>query len=86
MRPIPFKECNCTFGENQKEYRPFPALRNKEGDVVLCWGLSFKERVILLFTGKLWWGIRTFNKPMTPQHVTVKKSDLFTVTKQKEKR
>jgi len=80
MKPIKFKEANCTFAENQKEYLPLPAMKdeNSEGcPVISCWKLSFKERVTLLFTGKLWVQLLTFKKPLTPSFFTVKKWEIL---------
>lgn len=78
MKPVTFKEQNCTFAENQPEYLSLPALKfdTKEGEVVSCWKLSFIERMRILFTGKLWVGLCTFGKPLTPSYFTTKKSEL----------
>jgi hypothetical protein len=40
-------------------------------------GLTFRERLRLLFTGKLWCSLLTFNKPLTPSFFSTKKADLF---------
>ena len=68
MEPIKFDGFNVVFAENQPEYLPLPAWIDKDkGVMVACWRLSFKERVKVLFTGKIWQKIRTFNKPLQPQ-------------------
>jgi len=79
MKPIKFKEQNCTFAENQPEYLPLPAFKNKskEGEVISCWQLSVVERIRILFTGKLWVSLMSFNKPLTPSFFTTKKSTVF---------
>lgn len=79
MKPIKFKEQNCTFAENQPEYLPLPALKvgNKEGQVISCWKLSFMERLRLLITGRLWVCLMSFNKPLAPSYFTTKKSELI---------
>lgn len=66
MKPIKFKESNVSFGDNQKEYLPLPAFRDEDGQVITCWKLSFKERIQVLFSGKLWITMLTFNKPIMP--------------------
>lgn len=79
MKPINFKEANVTFAKDQPEYQPLPAFRNDspQGEVVSCWQLSFKERIKILFTGKLWVSLLTFNQPLTPSFFTVDKKDLI---------
>jgi len=79
MKPIHFPEANVTFAENQKEYTPLPALRHStpQGEVISCWKLSVWERLQILFTGKLWVMLMTFQEPLTPSYFTVKKSELI---------
>lgn len=79
MKPIKFPEANITFAENQPEYQPLPAFikDNPQGETVSCWQLSFKERIKILITGKLWVSLWTFNKPLTPMYFTTKKEELI---------
>jgi hypothetical protein len=79
MTPIEFKEQNVVFAKDQPEYMPLPAFRNDspQGEVVSCWKLSLKERLKLLFTGRLWVCLLTFNKPLTPSFFTTKKSEVL---------
>lgn len=72
MKPIEFKQQNITFAKDQPEYLPLPAYRDEEGQVISCWGLSFYERIIILFTGKFWFRQLTFNDPLQPQLPQVK--------------
>lgn len=88
MKPIEFKEQNVVFAKDQPEYQSLPAFRNINpngmGEVISCWKLSFRERLRLLFTGKLWVSLCMFGKPLTPSYFTTKKSDVL-ITKTKEK-
>lgn len=77
MNPIKFKESNVVFAENQSEYLPLPAFKDVNGIVITCWKLSVKERLKILFGGKIWLSMMTFNKPLTPVHVTTYKSDVL---------
>lgn len=79
MKPIPFKEQNMVIAKDQPEYVPLPAFKanTPEGQVVSCWQLSFGERLRILFTGKLWVCLLTFNKPLTPSFFTTKKSEVL---------
>lgn len=71
MKPINFPESNIVFAKNQKEYLPLPAFKSDKGDVISLWQLSFIERIKVLFTGKLWLYVLTFNSPLQPQRPTV---------------
>jgi hypothetical protein len=74
MEPIKFKESNITFAENQKEYKDLPAYKDNgiEGIIISCWKMNFKERIIILFTGKIWLWLWSFNKPLTPSLLETK--------------
>lgn len=79
MKPVEFPEQNVVFAKDQPEYLPLPAFKNDspEGEVVSCYQLSFVERLKLLFTGRIWVSVLSFNKPLTPQFLSVNKSDIF---------
>ena len=72
MKPIKFKEQNITFAENQPEYLPLPAYKNDKGDTITLWQFNFLERIKILFTGKMWFHVLTFNQPLQPQRPTLK--------------
>lgn len=78
MDPISFPEVNTVFGEGQPEYRPFPThhTKNQEGQIIACWKLSFRERLKILFTGKMWHSIYTFYGPLQPQLLAVDKPEM----------
>jgi len=80
MKPIEFPEHNVVFAKDQPEYQPLPAYRDPspEGQVISCWKLSFRERLRILFTGKLWVSLMMFGRPLTPSFFTTKKSDVLT--------
>lgn len=83
MKPIEFKEQNIVFAKDQPEYQPLPAFKDDtpQGEVISCWSLSFSERLRILFFGKLWVSLLTFNKPLTPSFFTTKKSDVLITSK-----
>ena len=76
MKVIKFKECNTTYAKNQPEYLQLPAHKTKEGLVTMCWGLSFLERLQVAFTGKIYLQVLTFNNPLQPLKILVKKPRL----------
>lgn len=73
MTLIEFPEQTVVIAKDQPEYNPLPAYQynDKEGTIVCCWKLSFKERIKLLFTGKLWHHILTFHQSLQPQLLQV---------------
>lgn len=72
MKAIKFKEHNIVFGEHQEEYLPLPAHLDKEGVATSCWELSFKEKIRVLISGKLFLQIMTFDKSLQPVNIMVK--------------
>lgn len=83
MKPIAFPEQNQVFGKDQPQYQPLPGFLDAgpKGEFVSCWELSFKERLRILFTGKLWVCLLTFHNPLTPSFFTTKKSDVLITNK-----
>jgi hypothetical protein len=71
MKPIEFKQQNVTYTDRQKIYLPLPAHETKDGIVISCWYMSFFERVKILFTGRLYVSIITFNKQIQPIRLQV---------------
>jgi hypothetical protein len=78
MKPIKFPEHNVVFAKNQPQYQPLPVLKysSPEGDVVSCWALSWKERFRILFSGRIWLCLMTFNDPLQPIYMTTKKAEV----------
>lgn len=81
MKPIEFPEQNVVFAKDQPEYQPLPAFKDSgpEGVVVSCWQLTYKERIRILLTGKLWSSMMTFHRPLTPSFLSTQKSEVLTV-------
>lgn len=81
MKPIKFKGHNTVYAENQPPYIPLPVLKfeTPEGEATACWKMSFKERLKVLFTGKIWVQLLTFNEPLTPSYVTVNRKEVFSL-------
>ena len=79
MKAIEFPEQNIVFAKDQPEYLPLPAFKNDspQGEVISCWQLTWKERIKILFTGKIWLSLLSFNKPLTPSRLSINKSEVF---------
>ena len=68
MKAINFPESNKVYAKDQPEYLPLPVYEDNEqgGRVFHCWQLTLKERIKVLFTGKLWINVLSFNRPLQP--------------------
>lgn len=79
MKPVNFKEVNKVYAASQPEYNPLPAFKAEgaEGEVITCWELSFKERLRLLITGKIWVDYFTFGNLVQPTFITTKKEEVI---------
>ena len=53
MEPINFEQANFTWKGDGKEVMDLPAYRD-ETQTISLWKLSWRERLKLLWTGKLW--------------------------------
>lgn len=67
MQPVKFKGYNVIFAEDQPEYQPLPAHKSYSGAVTSCWALTWRERLRLLFTGRLYLSVLAFGGPLQPQ-------------------
>ena len=79
MKPIEFKDQTTVFAENQPEYGNLPALKidSSQGEVISCWKMTLTERIKVLFTGKVWLNLMSFNKPLTPSFMSVNRKDIY---------
>lgn len=79
MKAVKFKHQNVVFAENQPEYQSLPALRidSPEGIVISCWKLSLKERIKIVFTGRVWLSIMSFNEPLSPSFMAVNRKEVY---------
>ncbi len=73
MKIIKFKECNVTYAQRQPEYLPLPSHKTKAGIVTSCWGFSLFERLWVALTGRLYLRVLTFNQPLQPMKMLVKR-------------
>jgi len=79
MKLIEFPEVNIVYAKDQVEYNPLPAYKligSIDGAITCCWKLSLIERFKILFTGKIWHRILTFNRPLQPQLLMFNKPEL----------
>ena len=67
MKPIEFRNQNTIYAKDQPEYLPLPAHKTEDGQVTSCWYLTWVERIKVLFKGKIYFTVSTFNQPLQPQ-------------------
>lgn len=79
MKPIEFKHQNVVYSKDQPQYEPLPALKieSDNAEVISCWKMNFKDRIKVLFTGKVWLSLCSFNKPLTPSYMSVNRKELY---------
>lgn len=82
LSAVEFPEQTLVIAKDQPQYRPLPAkiIDNPEGDVITCWQMSWLDRLTILFTGRLWCSIWTFQGPLQPLYFTVRKRDVLQKT------
>ena len=71
MKPVYFNGCNTEYGKSQPEYLSLPAHKTTDGIVTSCWQMNLKERLKVLFLGKIFLRLMTFNQPLQPQLISV---------------
>ena len=69
MVPVEFPQQNIFIGAGQPEYMPLPAHIDEAWGTptTSCWELSWRERIRVLFTGKLYLQQLTFGSRLQPQ-------------------
>jgi len=71
MKPTEFPQQTHILAKDQPQYLPLPVYWNLEGELLSCWKLTLRERIRLLFTGRLWLWQLTFGDPLQPQRPQV---------------
>ena len=80
MKAIEFPEANTQIAKDQPEYLTLPAYvgeNDPNGYMTTCWKGTIKERILFLFTGKMYLTIMTFRKPLQPLIMNVDKWSLL---------
>lgn len=79
MKPVEFKHQNVVFAKDQPQYLPLPALKldDQGGTVISCWKMSFKDRLKMLITGKVWLSLMSLDEPLTPSYMAVNRKEVF---------
>jgi hypothetical protein len=80
MKPVEFAEQNTVLAKDQPQYQPLPVHLQLRlpGMATSCWQLTWRERLQVLFTGRLWLQQMTFGTPLQPQLPSVDKPSIDT--------
>lgn len=76
MKPIEFKEQKLIVAKDSKVYGPLPVWYkdiDPTGEIVICWSLTWRERLVVMLQGHFWQRMCTFHKPIAPQAFAVDK-------------
>jgi hypothetical protein len=76
MNLVEFPEQTTVYAKDQPEYLPLPAHRfvgDPQGRIACCWGLTWRERLLVLWRGVIWHEILTFDAPLQPQRLSIEK-------------
>lgn len=76
MEIVGFPEQTVVYAADQPEYQPLPAFRDEQGRIVCCWRLSWRDRLRVLVTGRIWHQVLTFNRALQPQLLTAEKPEM----------
>lgn len=68
------------YAKDQPEYTPLPAVRTVQGEVITRWKLTFRERLVVLFSGNIWLNLLTFNNPLQPIKLSVIEPEVNVIT------
>ena len=74
MKPVDFPDSNVVYAKDQTSYLPLPSYRHPcdpQGEVISCWQLDWRERLRVLFTGRIFWSQWTFGLPLQPQRASL---------------
>jgi hypothetical protein len=76
VTPAEFPGQTYVIAKDQPEYLPLPAHIAPDGRITCCWQLTWKERIELMVSGRLWHQILTFRTPLQPQILATRKPEL----------
>lgn len=79
LKLVEFPEQTVVIAKHQPEYAPLPAHifpGDPNGRICCCWKLTWRQRLTLLCTGRIWHEILTFRQPLQPQLLRLDKPEM----------
>lgn len=82
MNPVHFPGVNVTYGKDQPEYRPLPAMKipGNDGEVITCWELSEEELEEVKNSKRVFLSQLTFNGALQPVRIMASLADNIALT------
>lgn len=81
MKPTTFKHQNIVFAKDQKRVSAASGIKTRDTrmscNIVL--ELTGWEQVNILFTGRMWLNLLSFNNPLTPSLLSVNRKDMYSI-------
>ena len=89
MKAYKFLEINTVFAEDNPEYKTFayvdPSPKGNK-DIVICYTMTFMEKLMIILTGKIWVNITSGDGKLRPMRLSTLKQDMLTSRKQRRKK
>jgi len=64
------------YAKDQPEYLPLPSRVDRNGVVITCWKLTWRERLTILLRGTFFLTLLTFNHPLQPIQCSIDKPEV----------
>lgn len=64
------------YAETQEEYQTLPVYHQEDGTLLSRWRLTWRERLLVLFTGNIYLWQLTFNQPLQPVMLEVEPPEM----------
>lgn len=77
MKITHFPEQNAMYSLPPSPPTPVHIAGDSFGTTTMCWKLSFGERIATLFRGRVWLQIRTMNRGVQPQKLSIFKPEIL---------
>jgi hypothetical protein len=70
------EDLRVEIAKDQEQYRTLHAIVLEDNQTIICWKLSWRTRIRLLLTGKLWHSVMR-SGPLQPMLVTAHQHDHY---------
>jgi len=71
MHPVEFVGQTQIVSKDQDEYRDLPA-RMDNGIMTCCWGMNWRQRIVAVFTGRIYVEVLLCDRKLQPMRLNTK--------------